>query len=513
MVRRSDRTKRIKLDQDTTVTNIKSEDNTYHKFINDCEIECFQQSILQWYDANKRELPWRKLALLEDPNKRAYAVWVSEIMLQQTQVATVIDYYNKWMKKWPTLQDLAGASLEEVNEMWSGLGYYSRGRRLHEGAQKVVNQMKGEMPTSADTLLKELPGVGKYTAGAIASIAHNEVTGVVDGNVVRVLSRTRAIGADSTSQHVVDSIWSMANTLVDRTRPGDFNQAMMELGATVCTPKTPQCSQCPIASFCRAFAQVENQKEKSKQRLIKNGKEEEIDTKGGIDKKNVKMIIPDIECANEACRLCLPSTEPWDSSLGVMNYPRKPKKKPPREEKTMVSVIIRNTKKGQKEYFLVQRPEKGLLANMWEFPSMLLEKGDTEKERQVTMDTHLREKFPSINLDSCKKRSYVGEVVHIFSHIHQTYLVETFTVDSQESPIGCCHDNHPSCKWVTEEELGNSAISTSVKKIFKSYESSTGKKTKSSAKRKNGGVDSGAKESKKQLGLEAFFKPQSKKKT
>uniref|UniRef100_A0A4X2LJJ8 Adenine DNA glycosylase n=1 Tax=Vombatus ursinus TaxID=29139 RepID=A0A4X2LJJ8_VOMUR len=177
-------------------------------------------------------------------------------MLQQTQVATVIGYYTRWMQKWPTLQDLAGASLEEVNQLWAGLGYYSRGRRLQEGARKVVEELGGHVPRTANMLQKLLPGVGRYTAGAIASIAFGQVTGVVDGNVTRVLCRVRAIGADPRSPSVTQHLWSLAQQLVDPARPGDFNQAAMELGATVCTPRGPLCPKCPVRGFCQAQKRV-----------------------------------------------------------------------------------------------------------------------------------------------------------------------------------------------------------------------------------------------------------------
>ncbi|XP_048353446.1 adenine DNA glycosylase isoform X2 [Sphaerodactylus townsendi] len=187
---------------------VPSQQSSYHTFSSEVEIEMFQKRLLAWYNKCKRDLPWRKLATAEtDCDRRAYAVWVSEIMLQQTQVASVINYYNRWMQKWPTLQDLAGASLEEVNELWAGLGYYSRGKRLQEGAHKIVSEMAGHMPRTAEDLQKLLPGVGKYTAGAIASIAFGQVTGVVDGNVTRVLCRVRAIGADPTNSSVTDQFW------------------------------------------------------------------------------------------------------------------------------------------------------------------------------------------------------------------------------------------------------------------------------------------------------------------
>ncbi|XP_070564071.1 adenine DNA glycosylase-like [Ptychodera flava] len=514
MVRRKDQKKKqIKTEDDRK--DIKSEESCYHSYADEVEIQCLRSDLLQWYDANKRDLPWRQLAKLADLNKRAYSVWVSEIMLQQTQVATVINYYERWMKKWPTLQDLARANLEEVNEMWSGLGYYSRGRRLHEGAQKVVNEMDGEMPTTAETLLKLLPGVGKYTAGAIASIAFNEVTGVVDGNVIRVLSRARAIGADSTSQHVIDALWSLANKLVDPNRPGDFNQAMMELGATVCTPKTPQCSECPLKSYCRAYAKVEKHKTKSTQKLLRKVKEEkkEIKNEESGETRYSEINIPDIECVTEGCRLCIPPDESWDSSQGVMNFPRKPKKKPPREEKTAVCIIVRQNQNGEAEFLLVQRPDKGLLANLWEFPSVQVNAELSEKKRQIAMDSYLREKLPSIEVSTQRNRSYIGEVVHIFSHIHQTYMVETFTVDFSETTCDNCHDNSDAqrpWKWMTKEDFTSSAISTAVKKIFKAYESLNGLPKKGSTKRKASGPTSGEKDKKKQMGLEAFFKPKPK---
>ncbi|KAM3620106.1 uncharacterized protein V6R79_018414 [Siganus canaliculatus] len=265
---------------------------THHTFHDAADVVQLRSQLLRWYDKEKRELPWRTLALTEpDLNIRTYAVWVSEIMLQQTQVATVIDYYNKWIKRWPTVKDLAAASLEEVNQMWAGLGYYSRGKRLHEGAQKVMSELKGQMPRTVDSLLKELPGVGRYTAAAVASISLGQVTGAVDGNLIRVLCRLRAIGADSTSPAVTEALWNLANTLVDRERPGDFNQAMMELGARICTPKGPLCSQCPVQSHCHSYRRVQVKQEENSRKLL-----------GKLDRK--PSVLPDIE----DCGKCLESS-------------------------------------------------------------------------------------------------------------------------------------------------------------------------------------------------------------
>ncbi|CAH1243550.1 MUTYH [Branchiostoma lanceolatum] len=473
-----------------------------HQLSDDDDIPTLRSNLLSWYDINKRDLPWRQQLKNPDVNQRAYAVWVSEMMLQQTQVATVIDYYNRWMEKWPTVQKLATASLEEVNEMWSGLGYYSRGRRLHEGAQKVVKELDGQMPSTAASLLKELPGVGRYTAGAIASISYSQVTGVVDGNVIRVLSRLRVIGAESTSPQVTEVMWSLADHLVDSERPGDFNQAMMELGATVCTPKNPSCGECPVRGLCRAYQQVETEKKKSANKL------ENMLTK----KVEPPCSVQDIEDVVKGCSFCLPKEEPWDSSLGVMNYPRKAKKKPPREEKTAVA-IVSCAAGSETKFLIVQRPETGLLAGLWEFPSVQL---DSQSEtRKSLIDSYLKETI-GLTFGDVERRTHVGEVVHIFSHIHQTYMVETFDVECDGQDGGMGKQEAPPCRWVTRSELQGAALSTTMRKVFKAYEASksrsqhpaignsTGAKVSNKRKRKSSS-DNGDK--KKQMALDSFFKP------
>lgn len=196
--------------------------------------------------------------------------WTDGRMLVSTSSESGAALPRCQSRKWPTLQDLASASLEEVNQLWAGLGYYSRGRRLQEGARKVVEELGGHMPCTAETLQKLLPGVGRYTAGAIASIAFGQVTGVVDGNVIRVLCRVRAIGADPSSTPVSQQLWSLAQQLVDPARPGDFNQAAMELGAMVCTPQRPLCSDCPVQRLCRAHQRVMREQLSASQSLPGN---------------------------------------------------------------------------------------------------------------------------------------------------------------------------------------------------------------------------------------------------
>ncbi len=200
--------------------------------------------LLAWYDTYGRDLPWRMKGKKPDP----YGVWLSEIMLQQTTVAAVRDYYSKFIERWPTVLALAAASLDDVLRAWAGLGYYARARNLHACARAVVEQHGGIFPSTAEELLK-LPGIGPYTAGAIAAIAFDRPHAAVDGNVERVLSRLHAI-----EKPLPDSkplIREIARELVPRSRAGDFAQALMDLGATICTPKSPNCLICPWAEQCR----------------------------------------------------------------------------------------------------------------------------------------------------------------------------------------------------------------------------------------------------------------------
>lgn len=200
--------------------------------------------LLAWWDEGHADLPWRGVS---DP----YAVWVAEIMLQQTQIATVIPYYERWMAQMPTVEALAAADLDEVLKLWEGLGYYSRARHLHEAARTVVEAYGGRVPQSAREL-RNLKGIGPYTAGAIASIAYDEPVAVLDGNVMRILSRLIDLEADVTDTATRKALWRLAEALVPQMRPGDYNQALMELGQRICTPAAPQCHHCPLAGHCLA---------------------------------------------------------------------------------------------------------------------------------------------------------------------------------------------------------------------------------------------------------------------
>jgi len=205
------------------------------------------RALLAWYAKHRRELPWRKS---QDP----YAVWVSEMMLQQTQVRTVIPYFQSWMQRFPDVTALANADESEVLHAWQGLGYYSRARNLRRAAQEMLRVHDGRVPERVSELIA-LPGIGPYSAGAIASIAYGHAEPLVDGNVIRVLARLFALRGDPNRAPLKTQLWELARQLVPRQTPGDFNQALMELGATVCTPRSPRCDACPLASECSALQQ------------------------------------------------------------------------------------------------------------------------------------------------------------------------------------------------------------------------------------------------------------------
>jgi len=208
------------------------------------ELGTFRQQLLAWFRRYRRDLPWRRT---KDP----YRIWLSEIMLQQTRVAAVIPYYERFLERFPDIHALAAAPQEEVLRLWSGLGYYSRARNLHRAAQEIVAKHGGIFPRAAKDAL-ELPGIGSYTAAAILSIAYGAKHAVLDGNVARVLARLRAVQGDLRDAKRWQSLQESVNALLDPQSPGDWNQAMMELGATLCAPQAPQCLLCPVAQFCQA---------------------------------------------------------------------------------------------------------------------------------------------------------------------------------------------------------------------------------------------------------------------
>ncbi|MBO7743719.1 A/G-specific adenine glycosylase, partial [Paenibacillus sp. MWE-103] len=263
----------------------------------------FSEELLHWYLANKRDLPWRM-------NRDPYRVWVSEIMLQQTRVDTVIPYYERFMAKFPTAAALAEAPEPEVLKCWEGLGYYSRARNLQAGAKEVVARHGGAVPDDRDAVAA-LRGVGPYTTGAIMSIAFNRPEPAVDGNVMRVLSRYFCLEEDIAKPSTRVGIEKLAASLIPEGAAGDFNQALMELGALVCTPKSPGCLTCPVMRHCEG-------------RMA--GKEHEL--------------------------------------------PVKSKAKPPRRE-TRIAALVAGSGANAGKLLVRRRPDSGLLAQMWELPHVL----------------------------------------------------------------------------------------------------------------------------------------------
>ncbi|KAG9312054.1 DNA glycosylase [Chiua virens] len=396
------------------------------------------ESLLDWYGQihEVRGMPWRKTfdgSLDRDGRaQRAYEVWVSEIMLQQTQVATVIPYYTKWMAKFPTIKDLAASDIDTVNSLWKGLGYYSRAARLLSGAKKVVKELDGRLPDNAKDMQAKIPGIGRYSAGAICSIAYNQNVPVVDGNVMRLLTRFLALYAPPKAKKTQDILWAGAETFVEGSpRPGDVNQALIELGSTVCKVKDPLCGDCPLRSRCRAYQRVRPDS------------------------------IPITEEADieELCTICesLPADDP-DAGL-VTIFPLKVERKKARQELDSVNVVEWRTADERKRFFLlVRRPEGGLLAGLHEFPTVANISGasataakvaeipnkilkDLLIDPPVCLHSGLKSRGGSnrqvVNGDNkdennCEEGTTLQivhvkparDVVHVFSHIRKTYRVQ-----------------------------------------------------------------------------------------
>jgi A/G-specific adenine glycosylase len=202
------------------------------------------KKLLAWFTANARDLPWRRTDDL-------YAIWVSEIMLQQTQVATVIPYWQRFLARFPTVAALAAADEQEVLRLWEGLGYYRRARQLHAAARQIVAEHGSQFPT-AFAAVRELPGIGRYTAGAVLSIGRDERLPILEANTIRVFSRLTAFAGEPATTAGQKHLWSIAEALLPAKQCGAFNQALMELGSEVCTPKAPDCDRCPVATLCQA---------------------------------------------------------------------------------------------------------------------------------------------------------------------------------------------------------------------------------------------------------------------
>ncbi len=317
--------------------------------------EQFRQNLVEWFNKEKRDLPWRRTS---DP----YKIWVSEVMLQQTRVDTVIPYYNRFLEKYPTLQSLAYAPQEELLKMWEGLGYYSRARNLQAGVKEVVEKYNAKVPENRHDISK-LKGIGPYTAGAILSIAYNKPEHAVDGNVMRVLSRVLHIKEDIALPKTRKVFEQAVEMLIDQQHPGDFNQGLMDLGAMICTPTSPKCLLCPVREYCTAFQE------------------------GDADQLPIKS-------------------------------------KKTKNKKIKYDVYVGFDKNGR--YLLEQRPSEGLLANMWQFPMI-----EIEKDAIVKTSDHFQVDFCVEILD------YVNDDLLTFKHVfsHLTWEMECYLVEIKKVAV------------------------------------------------------------------------------
>ncbi len=301
--------------------------------------------LLQWYHENARTLPWRS-----DPTP--YHVWVSEIMLQQTRVAAVLEYYRRFMEALPTVADLAAVEEDRLLKLWQGLGYYNRARNLQKAARQVMEDFGGAFPDTYETLLG-LAGVGEYTAGAIASIAFGQPVPAVDGNVLRVVSRLTGDGSDMTKPDTKRRMWADLKTVIPVRAPGDFNQAMMDLGATVCLPNgAPLCEKCPAAAFCKARLE---------------GRTGELPYKPPKKARRVEERV--VFLLFHEGKVALRQRPKGGLLGGLWEYPNepapyKPPKKARRVEERVVFLLFHEGKVA-----LRQRPKGGLLGGLWEYPN------------------------------------------------------------------------------------------------------------------------------------------------
>jgi A/G-specific adenine glycosylase len=482
------------------------------------EIQHFRSELINWYSINRRYLPWRGDTInnIVPPSITPYGIWVSEVMAQQTRIETVVPYWNKWMKEYPDVSELSNANYEDLNRLWAGLGYYRRCKQLHEGAKYVCAKYNGVVPQDIEDLLT-IPGIGPYTAGAISSTAFGKCTPLVDGNVIRVLSRIRAIPFEFGSKNLEKVVWELAGNLVDPNQPGIFNQALMELGALICTPKSPQCNKCPVESICRAKALQSSPK-------LELSVDERDKSSDSLNKN--KICVTDFPFR-------IPRLKPRDMvySVCVIRVP---------SSSLMLNSDIVDSKAVNDcywSYLFLQRPDKGLLANQWEFPNILLseekrhsssslteatitlasplisdndidrlqasqlaldqdreteEKGD---ESIATQEYSLKQLFQPFldyfndnnkiaNLSDKELESSIyrfsDPVIHVFSH--QRHILHVLLYDISE-PSMVCLEQSKKFQFMSNNQITAKGITTGCKKILMMVENlSTSKSTITSNK-------------------------------
>lgn len=350
------------------------------KILQNFNISKFQKDLITWFQQHQRDLPWRKT---DDP----YAIWVSEIMLQQTKVDTVIGYYEKFMQKYPSVYHLAAASEQEVLKQWEGLGYYSRARNLHAAVKEVVETYGGKVPQDKESLSK-LKGIGPYTLGAIMSIAFRQPEPAVDGNVMRVLARILMIEANISEQKTRRLFEDIVKEIIAIHDPSSFNQGLMELGALICTPQSPKCNDCPVRVHCRAEA------------------------------RNLQTALP------------------------------VKRKKQTQQTKHYVTLIVKDD---TGRLAIEQRPNKGLLANMWQFPMLA-------SPTPFHMDALRAEIQATYKIDEALLQ-HIGSLRHVFSHL--IWEMDIVTLELKQEEV-----SKLSFTFVNENELANFPFSVAHLKII-----------------------------------------------
>jgi A/G-specific adenine glycosylase len=328
-------------------------------------------ALASWHDQQQRSLPWRNApAGQRDP----YAVWISEIMAQQTRVETVVDYFNRWMQRFPTIAALAAADQQEVLKVWQGLGYYARARNLHRAAQLVVNEHGGLLPVERGPL-RQLPGIGDYTVGAILSLAHNHPEPILDGNVKRVLSRLADIDQPIDKPATLRTLWGLAREVVEAAEPGQagtVNESLMELGALICVPANPRCLLCPVVAHCQAAA---------------NG------TQGQRPVTSPKRQTPHYDVAAGVI---------WQGEIGASRV------------------------------LIAQRPQDGMLGGLWEFPGGKLEPEDADLP--ACLRREIREELGM----EIEVGAQVATVRHAYTHFRITlYAFHATHVSGEPQTLGC----------------------------------------------------------------------------
>ncbi len=468
-------------------------------------------ALLSWYAtaSTRRPMPWRQpfqAPTTLSPaalSQRAYQVWISETMLQQTRVATVVAYWTRWMARWPTIEDLAAAEEEEVVGMWNGLGYYSRARRVWMAARLVCDE-GGCLPGDVEGLMR-LPGVGRYTAGAVASIAFGVAAPVVDGNVLRVLSRQLGVLGDvKGDKEVVRVLWEAAEELVRAVagdgevdeagvsdRPGNWGQALMELGSTVCAPK-PRCEVCPITETCQAFAEglalaerrhgggavediedictlcaplQEADEDGDGEKLVKGAKKEPVAGAGRLS----RFFAAPQTAEPTATRPPGPDARTLDIIVQhARKFPLKKPKKKVREEETLVCAIRRSS---DGRYLIHRRPDKGLLAGLWELPSHTLPKTNDSaiETREPTCVSYVaglvadgsgkRQRGRSSSLEHLEE---LGSVPWLFSHLKLTMHVHAFELNDVAGLPALTAQQ----RWASVEDVDAESMGTGMKKCW-----------------------------------------------